>query len=124
MNARQTLIEHLPDIPRWVEARDLVLNGEMEVIGLSVDRGLNAVLRDVEEGSVFVIGRPASEAIAQAVSRRVQTGDVVCGIEQADWVAEHLPGSFMAPACSFNQSSAGIMVAKMPANRIATSRMG
>lgn len=77
----------LPDIPRWVEARDLVLSGEGEVSGLETSGPLSLVLRNPEEDVTFVIGRPDPSAVLAAVG----TGDLIAGIEARDWLTGLLP---------------------------------
>jgi len=73
----------LPDIPRWVEARDLVLSGEGEVFGLETSGPLSLVLRNPDEDVTFVIGRPDPSAVMAAVG----TGDLIAGVEARDWLA-------------------------------------
>lgn len=77
----------LPDIPRWVEARDLVLSGEGEVFGLETSGPLSLVLRNPAEDVTFVIGRPDPSAVLAAVG----TGDLIAGVEARDWLTGLLP---------------------------------
>lgn len=81
------LKDQLPDIPRWVEARDLVLSGQGEVFGLAPDGPLSLALRNPEEDVTFVIGRPDPSAVRAAVG----SGDLIAGIEARDWLVDLLP---------------------------------
>lgn len=98
MDARRLLIEQLPDIPRWVEARSLLLTGDPQIDDLRTDGGLSAVVRDPEDDTVFVIGRPDPEAVLAAVARRAGACDVVCGIETSESLTRRAPGWTPQPA--------------------------
>ena len=52
-----SLAYRLPDLPRWVEVRDLLLWGDCEILGLRQEPDLSFVLRDPETVSVFVVAR-------------------------------------------------------------------
>ena len=82
------LRDWIPDIPRWVEARDLVLSGEYQVFGLDRSDPRGLVLRNPDENVAFVIGRPSPDAVLQAVD----SGDVIAGIEARAWLSEILRG--------------------------------
>lgn len=56
------LIQTLPDIPRWVETRSILLSGRCEVLGLEDEsEGLSFVVRDTASESIYIsiVGRPA-----------------------------------------------------------------
>ncbi len=78
----------LPDIPRWVEARDLLLGGRCELFGTSESA---FAVRDPDTGSVVVVGAPALEVIS-AATENVGGGNLVCLQEHAAWVSKALPG--------------------------------
>lgn len=84
------IVDLLPDIPRWVEARHLVLKGEFEAFGLDTKPSLSVALRDCETGGAFVVGRPSDEAVLAAVAG--SKGDLIAGSEATAWLAELLPG--------------------------------
>src|SRR4051812_46021867 len=88
----RALASRLPDIPRWVEARDLLLAGECEIFGLSETPELSLVLRDAPTEAFFVVGQPAVTAIQAAVRRSTRGGQVIAVPEQANLVAAALPG--------------------------------
>jgi GNAT superfamily N-acetyltransferase len=101
---RRLLIERLPDIPRWVEARSLLLGGTAEISGLETAGPLAAVLRDPDDDTVFVVGRPKRDAVLNAVSRRKDACDVICGFAEAgaiaaissDWIPQPIRLQLMA----------------------------
>jgi hypothetical protein len=70
------LVRALPDVPRWVETRSMLLSGRCEVFGLEEDEDLGFVVRDAEDVLISVVGRPGSDAIKEAVTREWE-GDVV-----------------------------------------------
>ena len=59
----------LPDVPRWVETRSMLLSGRCEVFRLEEGEDLGFVVRDAEDVLVSVVGCPGSEAIEEAVAR-------------------------------------------------------
>ncbi|HVE78271.1 MAG TPA: GNAT family N-acetyltransferase [Gemmatimonadaceae bacterium] len=92
MSSNHAIAKRLPDLPRWVEARDLLLHGPCEVLGLEEKPGLSLVVRDPTTELIVVIGRPAAPAIQEAVGRNVRGGELVALEEQATWLAGLLPG--------------------------------
>lgn len=92
MRSSQSIVQRLPDLPRWVEARALLLRDACEISGLQEEPGLSLVLRDPSDESVFVIGTPAATAVQAAVQKNVRGGSVVAPQEQATWLTQALPG--------------------------------
>lgn len=72
-----SLAKHLPDIPRFVETRAMLLAERCEVFGLEERDSANFVLRSTDVGTISVIGQPAGEAILQAVEADGGNGDVL-----------------------------------------------
>lgn len=92
MLSSQSIVQRLPDLPRWVEARALLLWDACEISGLREEPGLSFVLRDPSDESVFVIGTPAAAAVQAAVQKNVRGGSVVAPQEQAAWLTQALQG--------------------------------
>lgn len=84
MNAKE-LARRLPDVPRWLETRSMLLNGAGELLGTSDD---GFVAADAEDGLVCVFGRPRTDDIREAVSG---TRAVISAPEDRDHVARALP---------------------------------
>jgi hypothetical protein len=82
------LARRLPDVPRWLETRSMLLNGTGEVVGTS-DGGF--VAADAEDGLICVFGRPRAEDTREAVSGMPEARAVVSAPEDRDHVAETLP---------------------------------
>ncbi len=91
MHPPTSLLQRLPDLPRWVEARALLLDASCEITGLANTPELSCLLRDPDDGTVFVIGHPAGEALHAAVQQEVR-GEVIAGWEEADWLTATLSG--------------------------------
>ncbi len=92
MHSNPSIAQRLPDLPRWVEARALLLSGDCEIFGLQEEPELSLVVRDPDTGSVFVIGAPAVTAVQAAVQKDGRGGEVVAPLEQAAWLTDALPG--------------------------------
>lgn len=89
------LVRTLPDIPRWVETRSILLSGHCEVLGLEDGgAGLSFVVRDTASESIYVcvVGCPAESAIAEAVSHGHNEGEVLAVPENRAHVAAALGG--------------------------------
>lgn len=86
----------LPDIPRWVETRSMLLSGRCEVFG--IEEGPNFVVRDTEDVLISVVGRPKREAIEEAVARKWEGDVVIAPPENRPHVAAALPGWRADPA--------------------------
>ncbi|MGF1471492.1 MAG: GNAT family N-acetyltransferase [Rubrobacteraceae bacterium] len=89
----------LPDIPRYLEARSLLLLGSCEVLGLEQgQRGSpepSFVAREMEEDEeqmIYVVGHPSSEIIREAARRNLNRGMILSTPEDAPHVQGALPG--------------------------------
>jgi GNAT superfamily N-acetyltransferase len=85
----------LPDIPRWLYTRSMLLSGRCEVLGLeeggSEPQFVARELEEGEDGSVCVVGRPPTDAIREAARRNGDGGDVLTTPEGASQVLGALP---------------------------------
>lgn len=88
----------LPDIPRWVETRSLLLKGECELFGLDEENGLAFVINSAECELVSVVGHPAFKAIEDAVSGIHNQSLVLATPNNNTHVSQALPGWKCAPA--------------------------
>jgi GNAT superfamily N-acetyltransferase len=86
------LVRALPDVPRWVETRSMLLSGRCEVFGLKEGEDLSFVVRDAEDVLISVVGRPGSDAIERAVAREWEGDVVITPPENGSHVAAALPG--------------------------------
>lgn len=86
------LARALPDVPRWVETRSMLLSGRCEVFGLEEGEDLSFVVRDAEDVLISVVGRPGSDAIERAVAREWEGDVVIAPPENGSHVAAALPG--------------------------------
>jgi GNAT superfamily N-acetyltransferase len=82
------LLRKVPDLPRWLETRSMLLSGMGEVVG-SGDGGF--AMADPGDGLVCVFGRPSVEEVWEAVSRLHWRRVVLCAPEDRDLVARALP---------------------------------
>ncbi len=87
--ARQALLERLPDQPRWVETRGMLLGGECELLG-SLKPG--CAVRSKRDRLVGVVGDPGQDVLAAATTGAGPGWTVVAPPETARRVATRLPG--------------------------------
>ena len=82
-------LERLPDIPRWVEARAVLLSGTCSVFG--TERGF-LVRNDAPGGQLIVaVGEPQVPALDQATAGRPRT-EFLCAPESASLLGGMLDG--------------------------------
>ncbi len=88
----QTVAALLPDLARWVEVRDLALNGSGDVLGLATEPELRFILRDPESAAVFLVG-PLDEAMRETALAAIVAdhADVVASAALGPWLAPRLP---------------------------------
>ncbi|HZY56217.1 MAG TPA: GNAT family N-acetyltransferase, partial [Rubrobacteraceae bacterium] len=88
------LVRALPDIPRGVETRSMLLSGRCEIFGLEGRTEPCFVVRDSEEHKeqlVSVVGRPAEGAIREAVTHNRDASIVLAPPETRFHVLAALP---------------------------------
>lgn len=90
-DASRALARRLPDVPRWVEARGLLLEGRCEVFGLREAPELSFAVRDPETGLVVVIGAPDEDAVRAAVQPILDESVVVAPLDRWAPLARALP---------------------------------
>jgi GNAT superfamily N-acetyltransferase len=85
------LLSALPDQPKWVELRAMLLSGQCEVYGLEDAERLSFVARNAEMEMVGVYGRPAPDVIRMVTTLFPSPETVLCPTEDRSHVAEALP---------------------------------
>ncbi|MGH9940006.1 MAG: GNAT family N-acetyltransferase [Blastocatellia bacterium] len=85
------LLSVIPDQPKWVELRAMLLSGQCEIYGLEDAERLSFVARHTEMELVSVYGRPASDVIRRATTLAPSPETVLCLPEDRRHVAEALP---------------------------------
>ena len=92
----ERLAGSLPDVPRWLYARSMLLAGRCEVLGLEEARsGPSFVARELEEREdrwFCVVGHPSGEALREAARRNGDGGEILATREGAPRVIGALPG--------------------------------
>ena len=91
MNLHRSLAQALPDIPRWVEARDLLLHEQGEIFGVQEAPELSFVIRDPVSDLTIVVGTPSADAVREAVQQSTQDAELIAPWEQASRLAAILP---------------------------------
>lgn len=81
----------LPDVPRWVETRSMLLLGDCELFGPEESEELSFVVRGTGYPLISVVGRPSEEAIREAVAGAAGY-EVLVPPENETHVAAALPG--------------------------------
>ena len=84
------LLARLPDLPRWVELRALLLTGRCDVVALEHDP-LAAAVAAAAFRSAFVVGRPPFAAMGEALAIAGESGSLIAAGESVAWVQEALP---------------------------------
>lgn len=86
----------LPDIPRWLETRSMLLSNRCEVLGFKeASPEVSFVARELEEREdrlICLVGRPSTDAIEEAVKRGRNPGLVLAAPEGISHIYDALPG--------------------------------
>jgi RimJ/RimL family protein N-acetyltransferase len=85
------LAKRLPDIARFVETRAMLLANQCEIFGLDETAETSFVVRNLETGTISVIGNPASEAIIRAIEPGDVRGNVLAFDDNFSFVETALP---------------------------------
>lgn len=88
----------LPDIPRWVETRALLLSGRGQLFGVDETGTFSFVVSSSEMELISVVGAPANGAILDAVAARGNDAEILVMPENSEYVAEALPDWTITPA--------------------------
>jgi hypothetical protein len=83
----KALAGELPDLPRWVEVRGMLLSGDGRVIGAVATSPLSFVVVD-SSGTAGVVGCPPATAIRAAAE---QAREILVVPEDVGWAAAALP---------------------------------
>jgi hypothetical protein len=83
----KALAAELPDLPRWVEVRSMLLSGAGRVVGAVTTSPLSFVVVD-SSGTAGVVGRPPATAIRAAGEQALE---ILAVPEDAGWAAAALP---------------------------------
>jgi RimJ/RimL family protein N-acetyltransferase len=95
---QKKLAASLPDIPRWVETRAMLLNSQCEIFGLDETSGLVAVVRSDEWELISIIGYPEKRAIIEAIAMGSDEKIILAPPESGEYVSEILPEWTISPA--------------------------
>ena len=89
------LAHALPDIPRWLYVRSMLLSGRCEVFGLAEGgpepQFVALELEESEDRAVCVVGRPPADAIREAARRNRDGGELLTTPEEASHILGALP---------------------------------
>jgi len=85
----EKLAKALPDIPRWIETRSMLLSGRCEVRGLKSAGETVFIVLSHETGLMVVVGRPDLQEIAACSELGCET--VLTTVENAGYVSRALP---------------------------------
>jgi GNAT superfamily N-acetyltransferase len=81
----------LPDLPRWVETRGMLLSGRCDVLAAAPPPACDFLVRGTDFGLLCVVGTPPSESLTSAAAAGFGR-QALCVPESAEAVAAALPG--------------------------------
>lgn len=92
MLSQPALAQKLPDLPRWVEARSLLLANSALISGLQETPALSVVITDPEPPSlIVVVGQPDPQAILDSIPANQSGLALIAPYDQADWLTPLFP---------------------------------
>src|ERR1044071_5875925 len=84
------LAQALPDTPRLIDTRGMLLANACEVLGLNQTNGLNFVVRSFQTGLISVIGKPSADSIKRATQQNRNPNVVLAFDDNLEHVAQSL----------------------------------
>jgi len=90
---RALALTRVPDEPRWIDTRGMLLSGRASVIGHSTSAGIipGAIVVVADSALASIIDRPEPHAIADVVASLPGDVNVLAQMENADDVSRALP---------------------------------
>ncbi|MEO0491730.1 MAG: GNAT family N-acetyltransferase, partial [Cyanobacteria bacterium J06659_2] len=88
VEAVDTFIATLPDIPRWVEVRGMLLSGRGQVYGLELDPTPTGIIFQPDTKLAAIVGRPRVDLIQEIAA---QADEILVAPEDVGWVTPALP---------------------------------
>lgn len=85
-------LSRVPDLPRWVDTRGMLLSGRSVVVAPSGTGDADMIAAVPDAALVSVVGRPPLDAVRKAVSSLAGDVNVLSQMEDADYVAAALAG--------------------------------
>ena len=89
----ESFLTAIPDIPRWVEARSMLISGKARVLGVEAavtPTGLpNGVIVQADARLAAVIGQPGASFLREAAGI---ADEILAVPENAAWITQALPG--------------------------------
>jgi RimJ/RimL family protein N-acetyltransferase len=87
-------LTRVPDLPRWIDTRGMLLSGRADVhappSSAESSSGLIVVVSD--SALVSIVGRPAESAITEVITTLSGDVNLLAQMEDADYVGRTLPG--------------------------------
>jgi GNAT superfamily N-acetyltransferase len=80
----------LPDIPRWVETRSMLLNGRGEFLYAGHPPASDFVVRSINNWLISVVGHPTAKVLSDAIAKSRSEVEVLAVPENAEHVADIL----------------------------------
>lgn len=93
MGIREQILAAIPDAPRWIEARAIVLSGRCRIIGPPE----GCYVRDTEVPVATLVGAPSEELLREATGAETGYVDLVFQDEHRELVESALPDWTMVP---------------------------
>lgn len=87
----ENLAQMLPEIPRYIEIRSMLMNHRGIVFGFDESAARNNVVCNRQTGLITVIGKPSIAYLNEAIAQRMKTGVVLAFDDNGSFVAEALP---------------------------------
>lgn len=113
----QQLLSTVPDHPKWVELRAMLLSGQCEIYELEDAKGLSCVARQAEMEIVAICGRPAPDVIRRVIALPPSPETVLCPPEDWRHVAEALP-EWRSELATIYRLATGERLPEVPADAV------
>lgn len=87
----RNLAMSLPDIPRWVETRSLLLSGEGKIFGVDETAGtLSFIVCSATQKLICIVGSPNQKAVEKAVTTVGEESTIIAAPENSNYIVQVL----------------------------------
>lgn len=82
----------LPDTPRWVETRSLLVSREGKIFGVDETAGkLSFIVCSSTKKLICIVGSPNQKAVEQAVTYVGEGSEIIAALESSNYITQILP---------------------------------
>lgn len=92
------ILQQLPDIPRWIYARWMILSGQARIYADEKAGTSSSIIQHPTNGLTCVIGKPGTELVHRALSEEGLAVRIITYVDNDRYIENLIPGWTRSPA--------------------------